>query len=1403
MVFGVELQSPDIAANDIRQHDLTHTYLSVASILNSMADKLFRNREGIKWESKRTGANCIVYLGEGSGSRLEIVITKSDGKPTKKFLQTTYTDRRDGRVSPVLIVAQYGGGKVGLCGPSGEEPMVFRDINAGQAQRVCQAALDKPSGSSARSFLKDTIPQLSDDLAGLHNQGLLSTHELTEGVPQRDDWSEAAKRAQNALAENPRDLLEGLNYTIERDTDHSYVLKHTEDGRESAVAVFLEEEESFEHKQDRFVGDSPVAYALRQAEQRNLDYVIGSSGDQLRLYTTNPDAGFGSRGQTDTYVEVNTRLLDNEQAAYLWLLFSGDALQEDGSLHEIMEDSKEYATGLGERLRERIYDDVVPQLAEALAEARDLDDPDKDDLDETYRMTLVLLYRLLFIAYAEDERFLPRYRNSQYDKYSIKQKARDIDEGIEYDEHLTMLWDEVMKLTTAIHEGSSTMGLPAYDGRLLSDDEEWTEAGHQLSQVELSDAEFGPALEALLIDETPDGWEGPIDFRNVGVREFGVIYEGLLESELSVADQDLTTETDDGNEQYIPAEEGEEVVIKEGEVYLHGQSGERKATGTYYTKTRFVEHLLDYSLDPALEDHLDRVDRIREEDGDAAAADAFFDFRTVDLAMGSGHFLVGAVDRIEKAFRNYLQETTLTNIEEELDNLKYAAEAAFEDEEYTPDIERSQLLRRQIARRCIYGVDINDLATELARLSLWVHTFVPGLPLTFLDYNMRTGGSLAGIGTLDEVTEILDVEQASLSMFAGDGSVMNEIRDDLQELGQFADTSAEQVKAVRETRRELDKRLEPVRARFDILAASRIDDNIDTATASDTTIDDPTTLSTHKQAKEALASTNPLHFPSAFPEVFVEDGGFDVIVGNPPWEKTQIERHEFWGRYHPGLRGLSQRERESKMDELEQNRPDLKREFSRLKEIEEKRGEILTNGPYPGIGKSHPDLYKAFSWRFWDLVNKNGNVGVVLPRSCFIGPGMEQFRNEVLDEGEVIDLTFLKNKGGWVFEGVEPRYTVALFAFSRNRLSADPTIPIRGPYDNSESYETAMRSQSREFPAERAKKWGGSATIPLLPDTPKALDVFDTIEEHPLIGNKNSAWYPVPYQELNATQDKKADDGTRIMHMEEQKPDGYWPVYKGESFNIWDPEAGSVYAWADPDVLIDYMQSKREGSYRYAGSRSSFSDMSKEWVYDKDTLPCLTPRIAFRDIARRTDSRTAIASLVPSKTVLVHNSPTLIFPKGNRIDEAYFLGVLCSIPLDWYARRFVEAHVTFGIFNTIPVPRPGRDNRLRQRVVNLSGRLAAVDDRYADWADAVGVEYGPLDEETKQEKIYELDAVVAHLYGLTREHVEVIFETFHDGWNCEERLERVLDYYESWADRLDLDHSEKLDTELPEAEDDD
>jgi len=312
------------------------------------------------------------------------------------------------------------------------------------------------------------LPQLDEELTGLRNQGLLSTHELKVGVPERDDWEDATNRAQQAIDDDPREMIKGLNYDIEHLTDQSSVLKDTSDGHERAVAMFLQEDESFDHTQERFVGQSPVAYALNEADKRNLEYVIGSSGDTLRLYTTNPDAGFGSRGRTDTYVEVNTSLLADEKAAYLWLLFSANALREDRTLHDIMERSKDYAAALGERLRERIYDDVVPDLAEAIARARDIDDPTKEQLDETYEMTLVLLYRLLFIAYAEDEEFLPRRRNERYDRNSLKQKAHDLHDFIEddgdFDAGFYDHWDDVMHLSRAVHRGHDELGLPAYEG---------------------------------------------------------------------------------------------------------------------------------------------------------------------------------------------------------------------------------------------------------------------------------------------------------------------------------------------------------------------------------------------------------------------------------------------------------------------------------------------------------------------------------------------------------------------------------------------------------------------------------------------------------------------------------------------------------------------------------------------------------------------------------------------------------------------------------------------------------------------------------------------------------------------------------------------------------------------------
>jgi len=1376
-----------------------------------MVSGFLESRQGRPWDYSRGGYEYEYYTGNGP-SQLEIAVTEVDGEPTKEFLQKTFSDRRNNRANPVLVVALYGE-KAGVCGPSGEEPPVHRGIGRSQVERVCNASLEKPDRFVAQSFLSEILPQLDEELVGLRNQGLLSTHELKVGVPDREDWPEANQKAQSILNEGSRELLKELNYEIEQLSDQSYILRDDRDGHKKAVAVFLQEKESFDKSQDRFVGQSPIAFALSEAEEESVDYVIGSNGDTLRLYTTNPDAGFGSRGRTDTYVEVNTNLLEDEKAAYLWLLFSANALRDDGSLHDIMERSKDYAADLGARLRERIYDDVIPDLAEAIAEARELEDPSKDELDETYEMALVLLYRLLFIAYAEDEEFLPLRRNQRYEDNSLKQKAKDlhrhIREGREFDENFTDHWDDVMQLSRAIHTGHSELGLPAYDGRLLSEDLDVTEAGAKLANIQLNNTEFGPVLFRLLVDETEDGFQGPVDFRNIGVREFGVIYEGLLESELSVADQPLTVDNDgrytpvDTDGQQSLTENDEHVEVEQGEVYLHGQSGERKATGTYYTKTRFVEHLLDYSLEPALDDHIERIDRLREEEGEHAAADVFFDIRVSDIAMGSGHFLVGSVDRIESRLYKYLTEKPLSPVEDELDNLEDAALAAFDDEEYAPKIERGQLLRRQVARRCIYGVDLNPLATELARLSIWVHTFVPGLPLTFLDYNLVTGDSLVGVGTLNEVTDILDIEQSSLGMFAGGQSVMSDIRSDLSDLADFADASAERVQEARETRSSIEERLDEVRARFDVLAASRINEEIDTDPISNTEIDirnEPC----YERAQEVLESTNPLHFPAAFPEVFDgENSGFDVMVGNPPWEEATLEEDEFWARYEPGLqREESHGGNKSEIiQQLKEERPELIEVLRKEKEKETKRRELLRNGPYPGIGSGDPDTYKAFSWRFWNLTNYGGHVGVVLPRGAFLAAGSEKIRRKLLNKSVITDLTFLKNKNRWVFEHVGVRYTIGLLSFMKESPAADEKIPIRGPFPDLRSYEEGMSSKPHRFSVQNAKNWTGSASFPMLPPKPESVEAFQQLSDTPPLDlDESDKWRARPYRELDETNDKKMDDGTQLMHFDEEVPEEFWPILDGGSINPpdterWVMDTGERYAYADPGVMLDYLQESRENSYRYAGSRSAFAEFSESWVKNPETLPCYQPRVAFRDVTQRTNQRTVCASLVPPNVFLTNKAPYFLWPRGESADEAYLLGVLNSIPLDWYARRFVETNLNYHILNSFPIPRRESSNQLRERVVKISGQLAVNDERYIDWAREVGVELKEIDEREELEKIYELDAVVAHLYGLNREHIEVIFETFHEGWDHEERLERVLEYYDEWAEELDLDHTEQ-DTEV-------
>jgi hypothetical protein len=1317
------------------------------------------SKTGRSWNYERNDDDFEYYQGQGA-SQLEIAVANHDERPTKEFLQKTYSDRRGNRANPILIVAIYGD-KVGLCGPSGEDPPIYRDVDRGQAERVCNAALDRPDRFSAQQFLSEMLPQLDEELTGLRNQGLLSTHELRVGVPERDDWDDAAQQARGAFSDDPRELVQGLNYEIDQLTDQSYVLEDASDGHERAVAMFLQEDESFDHAQERFVGQSPVAYALNEADKRNLDYVIGSNGDRLRLYTTNPDAGFGSRGRTDTYVEVNTNLLADDKAGYLWLLFSSNALRDEGTLHDIMERSKDYAADLGARLRERIYDDVVPDLAEAIARARDLENPTKEALDETYEMALVLLYRLLFVSYTEDEEFLPRRRNARYDQNSLKRKARNLhkfvqDDG-EFDAAFYDHWEDVMHLSRAIHHGHDELGLPAYDGRLLSEDPDVSEAGARLADIRLDNAEFGPVLVNLLIDETEDGYQGPVDFRNIGVREFGVIYEGLLESELSVADQPLGIEVDDGEEHYIPVDPEEperEIVIDEDEVYLHGQSGERKSTGTYYTKTRFVEHLLDHSLEPALDDHIERIDRLRKEEGDNTAADAFFDFRISDIAMGSGHFLVGAVDRIESRLYAYLTENPLPPVEEELDNLEEAALEAFEDEDYGPPIERGQLLRRQVARRCVYGVDINPLATELARLSIWVHSFVPGLPLTFLEYNLRSGDSMVGIGSLDEIDDILGSSRGgnfSLSSFAS-GDAVDEIKENIEALGDFADTSAEQVAEVRRTREEIDHRLEPVRARFDILAASRVEDEVDPQTASKTDVD-PTELTSYERAQEVLASFDTLHFPAAFPEVFMDSGGFDVIVGNPPWDKVRFEPQQFWVTRHPGLNTVPATRRDDHMDELREKYPHQAEEENREKQRREQYQRYVKHS-FEDQGRGHYDYAKLFVERATDILQDEGEIGYVLPRQSLVLSGWKKLRRRLI-EGSKMTVLQARNRGGWLFENVHHSYMIVLVT---SAPSEDVGAHIWPAIEEEQTIDDISLSDSIYLSYDDLANLTTEdrLVLPWFNDS-GARDVFPKLEQRHRL-SRDGGWFTGKH---DARWDFRGS-GPHSHLSNSERESHHWRVFMTRSVDQFEiNEEKEFRRFVDPEKLY------QEGD-----------DLVKS--ESEITLGREHPTVTFRHVSRNDDTRTMIATMLPEAEFLyckgyVH----AVDHKSETTTEELFalLAYFNSFTCDWWTRRIVDRHVTSPAINNLPIPE-WNDEQI-ERAANLAAELTLRGGLESLPGGRSVLRNTGYDTTDRNEIRAQIESLVAKGYDLKPEEMATVLDDFSTKAASEKLRGRIQELVES------------------------
>lgn len=541
---------------------------------------------------------------------------------------------------------------------------------------------------------------------------------------------------------------------------------------------------------------------------------------------------------------------------------------------------------------------------------------------EIYKNALYLVYRLLFVLYAEARDLLP-LDVPAYQEVCLRDLLAEVREnhkqGLHYDDEYA-IWNNLQNLFALIDQGKLEANVPAYNGGLFDPGRRSFLTQHRIRNDYLQAALIRMStIPAKGRTYDQDREPEPIDYCDLSVRHMGSLYEGLLEYDLFVVeDEPRVVRTSKKKTQYVPYSQAGKVRVSETllqvkDVYFSETAGERKATGSYYTPEDVVDHLVRHTVVKRLDDlrakfyESQQIERQLADLADTpvnipahrqiqlALDDQFLRFvreqvlglRILDMAMGSGHFLVNATHAVANFIVEVLNETPWENAEIDADVVTW---------------------KRQVAERCIFGVDLNDLAVELAKLCLWMTTTAKGKPLTFLDHHLRWGNSLVGAWLKDLGVYPLTKKRDEPAFTLPLGSFQVELDHVLAGYRELYAKNSDDVSEVREKARLFDKeihlRLQSYRELLDLHTSVYFGSDLDETTYAQlgAAVINPTAWAWLREQRLSSLLTQFggrrwFHWELEFPEVFSGTRrGFDVVIGNPPYV-----RQERFSEYKPFL----------------------------------------------------------------------------------------------------------------------------------------------------------------------------------------------------------------------------------------------------------------------------------------------------------------------------------------------------------------------------------------------------------------------------------------------------------------------------------------------------------------------
>jgi hypothetical protein len=1247
-----------------------------------------------------------------------------------------------------------------------------------------------------------------------------------------------------------KQALSYLSFVPPVSTDTPGVYSLYEDYNYSNYVAVLYLIEPGADMEDTSVGRFWPARLITQLRNRKLTWGILTDGERWRLYTNRTGKPF------EEYVELNLAeaLAQNDEGEYSLFetFFHMDSFApEAGDKEERKEDARKlgvYTCRLDQDmaaseklLEDKVKSPLLQQIDEVLQyicngfiadTPRKGEEYTEEERREIFESAVKLLYRCLFLFYAESRSLLPSQVEKQeiYAKHSIQALCREAHRfrwGNRTDNERYDLWKHLKGLIHAVNDGDPEYGIMGYNGGLFDDEQEKFLGKQQLRNDFLARALYLMAY-VEPYDSDPDK-EYPIPYRNLEVRHLGEMYENILEFNVTLADADrIRRRTKKGIESLLASEttrQKSDSLIKKGDVYFGESALERKQTGSYYTPESLVRFLNGKTViqplkDRFAQDYRERFDLfIREAHeghdvavrrGAAQSAVALVEryvkevvliFKLCDPGMGSGHFLVNAADQITDLIVSLLAEIP------DVEGMS------------SPTTCEPNHWRRLVTRHCLYGVDLNPLAVHLAKLSLWLNCFARDHKLTFLDHHLRCGNSLIGIRHLSQLQRMPERSRDAKKKLQKEKHLLElpfpetlteafqKAARDMMSITQIAEDDTDRQKEMHEeTRRE---RINPLMPLADLFTAYLMDSAVKPDEYHDVFLrlaegEAPASIAEMElddKVKVLAGRHHFFHWPLEFPEVFNEgNGGFDADVGNPPWDILKPNSQEFFSAYDPAFRSYTKQEANRVSEHLMSDHPLIRRKWELYCEDFEQQSEYVRQpSAYRALGKGDINTYKLFLERFFVLLKMGGHLGIVTPSGLYTDQGCQPFRELFFNESRIICLYGFENRWPTVFTAVDGRFKFILFCTEKDgktesfRCAFMEHDPERLPIIDTGALKMQL---------EHIHKFSPDTLSIMEFKSQRDIDIAAKIYGNwPLLGEERpDSWNIELVREFDTSTDS---------YLFNTKAFGC-ALYEGKVISAYDHKFTELNYWIDEEIV------------RKNELNTKWKKLIKSW-HKQEIFEYEMYRGAFRRIAASTNERTLLSTIIPQKSTapdtsiiigrFAYDAKSKKPVQRIKIEEtSCLISILNAFISDFVIRLKITTHLDMHFVYTMPVPRIKESNPLFWPLVARCARLICVDENYAglwrelfrdifrrldfwypsgtsqidaygpmheqdirrrlaeeaanltpEWSPACGVHGRKSDRRDIDDRAQlraEIDAYVAHLYGLTRDEFAYILDTF-------------------------------------------